>query len=155
MTARFAVTATGSPPLTYQWMKNGTSIPGATASNYQTPPATGLDNGSQFAVLVSNSGGNVTSANATLNVNLPPSISVQPRDTTVVVGRSASFAVKAIGKAPLTYQWMKNGQPIPDTNAPSYRTPPATRSDDGATFSVAVTNSLGSTTSNNAILTVR
>ena len=153
--ARFAVTATGSPPLSYQWTKNSVGIPGATAANYVTPPATGADSGSTFAVVVSNTAGNVTSNSATLTVSLPPSISVQPADTTVIVGRAAGFSVKAIGKAPLAFQWMKNGQPITGANGATYRTPPATTEDNGAAFAVKVTNSLGSTTSNNAILTVR
>jgi len=153
--ARFAVTATGSPPLSYQWTKNSASIPGATAASYVTPPATGADSGSTFAVVVSNTAGNVTSNSATLTVNLPPSISVQPADTTVVVGRAAGFSVKATGKVPLSFQWTKNGQPIAGANGAAYRTPPARTEDNGAAFAVKVTNSLGSTTSNNAILTVR
>jgi len=65
-TATFRVRATGTPPLTYQWTKNGTEIPGAVAAKYTTPPATAEDDGSLFAVTVSNSGGSVTSRSATL-----------------------------------------------------------------------------------------
>jgi hypothetical protein len=65
-TATFRVRATGTLPLTYQWTKNGTEIPGAVAAKYTTPPATAEDDGSLFAVTVSNSGGSVTSRSATL-----------------------------------------------------------------------------------------
>ena len=66
--ATFKVQATGTPPLSYQWRKNGTDIPGATSSKYATPPTTLEDNGSMFSVVVSNSAGSVTSRNAGLTV---------------------------------------------------------------------------------------
>jgi hypothetical protein len=66
--ARFSVTATGAPPLFYQSKKNGANIAGANSALYTTPPVTQADNGSVFAVVVSNSGGSVTSNNATLTV---------------------------------------------------------------------------------------
>jgi alkaline phosphatase D len=66
--ARFKVIATGSPPLHYQWRKNGADIPGATNSSYTTPATVAADNGSLFSVVVSNDGGSVTSDDATLTV---------------------------------------------------------------------------------------
>ncbi len=67
-TATFKVTATGTPPLSYQWLKNGTTIPGATKPTYKTPPVTTADNGSVFAVVVSDVNGSVRSDDATLKV---------------------------------------------------------------------------------------
>ncbi|MDZ4290107.1 MAG: hypothetical protein U0984_19225, partial [Prosthecobacter sp.] len=67
-TATFTVAATGSP--TYQWQKNGVVIPGATGASYTTPSTVLADNGALFSVVVSNSGGSVTSGNATLTVNI-------------------------------------------------------------------------------------
>ena len=66
--ARFSVTATGTPPLHYQWTKNGVNITGATKASYTTPPTTPADNGALFAVTVSNRAGSVTSNNAVLTV---------------------------------------------------------------------------------------
>jgi chitodextrinase len=68
-TATFAVTASGTAPLSYQWQKGTTNISGATSPSYTTPPTTLADNGSQFRVVVTNSAGNVTSNSATLTVN--------------------------------------------------------------------------------------
>jgi len=73
--AIFSVTATGTPPPTYQWQKNGANITGATSSSYTTPPTTAADSGEQFSVVASNSLGNVTSNAATLTVNSGPSAS--------------------------------------------------------------------------------
>jgi hypothetical protein len=68
-TATFAVVATGTAPLTYQWSKNGTNISGATSSSYTTPATTSADNGSTFQVTVSNTAGSTPSTTATLTVN--------------------------------------------------------------------------------------
>jgi arylsulfatase A-like enzyme len=67
--ARFSVTATGTPPLHYQWRKNGVNIAGAIKASYTTPPTTLEDNGALFAVIVSNLAGRVISNNATLTVH--------------------------------------------------------------------------------------
>jgi hypothetical protein len=74
-TATFAVTAMGSG-LNYQWQKGSTAIAGATLASYAIPPASILDNGSKYSVVVSNSGGSVTSNPAILSVNAPPATDV-------------------------------------------------------------------------------
>lgn len=68
LTATFTVLATGSPAPTYQWLKNGTAIPGATSTVYITPALTTADNGTSYSVRVTNSEGSVTSASAVLTV---------------------------------------------------------------------------------------
>jgi hypothetical protein len=73
--AMFSVTATGTPPPTYQWQKNGANITGATSSSYMTLPTTTADSGEQFRVTVSNTVGSITSNSATLTVNSGPSVS--------------------------------------------------------------------------------
>src|ERR1700683_2215730 len=71
--ATFSVTATGTAPLSYQWQRNGSPIAGATAASYTTPATTATDNGSTFAVTVSNASGSVSSAGATLTIaGAPP-----------------------------------------------------------------------------------
>ena len=67
-TATFTVVAGGTAPLTYQWEKNGTAVTGATSASYTTPAESVSDTGETFAVVVKNSAGSVTSANATLTV---------------------------------------------------------------------------------------
>ena len=84
-----------------------------------------------------------------------PFITVQPADTTVTVGAIAKFRVKAGGTKPLTYQWKKNGTNIPGAINASYKTPPTTLEDNGAVFSVLISDRAGSVISNNATLTVQ
>jgi len=156
-TAAFGVAATGTPPLQYQWRKNGTSIPAATASSYTTPATTSGDSGSSFTVIVTNATGNVTSNAATLTVTATataPEIATQPANQTVTVGQTATFSVVATGTAPLQYQWRKNGTAIPGATGSSYTTPTTTSGDDGSSFTVIVTNATGNVTSNAATLTV-
>jgi hypothetical protein len=154
-TATFAVTATGTSPITFQWLKNGTAIGAATASSYTTPATVAVDSGATFTVQVTNGAGTVQSSAATLTVNVTaPSITAQPKDQSVLVGATAAFSVTAAGTAPLTYQWSKKGTVISGATAASYTTPATVIGDNAATFSVKITNSGGSATSSAATLTV-
>jgi hypothetical protein len=65
----FEVAATGTAPMSYQWLKNGSSISGATSASYTTPATSTADNNTQFSARVSNSAGSATSNSATLTVN--------------------------------------------------------------------------------------
>jgi hypothetical protein len=153
-TATFSVVASGSGTLTYQWYKGGVAIGGATSSAYTTPATVSGDSGSIFTVTVSNAGGTVTSTPATLTVINPPVITTPPANQTVTVGLTATFSVTATGTAPLTYQWSKNGTPIPGATSTSYTTPATVLGDTGSLFSVTVTNTAGSATGGPATLTV-
>ena len=66
--ATFSVAETGSAPLSYQWMKNGAAISGATSSSYKTSATAAADSGSQFSVVLANSAGSATSSAALLTV---------------------------------------------------------------------------------------
>ncbi|MGH9514065.1 MAG: hypothetical protein ACRD3P_00100 [Terriglobales bacterium] len=67
-TATFAVLASGTAPLRYQWSKNGTPIVGATSPSYTTAAAIPGDNAAVFAVTVTNSIAFVNSNSASLKV---------------------------------------------------------------------------------------
>lgn len=81
-------------------------------------------------------------------------ITAQPVNQSVVVGQTATFSVVATGAGTLTYQWKKNGVAIGGATAAAYTTPATANSDNGALFSVVMTDSNGSLTSNSATLTV-
>lgn len=69
-TGTFTVSASPSADATYQWKRNGVAIAGATGPAYTTPPATYLDSGAQYSVVVANTAGSVTSASALLTLAL-------------------------------------------------------------------------------------
>jgi GH25 family lysozyme M1 (1,4-beta-N-acetylmuramidase) len=150
--ATFSVVASGTAPLTYQWEFNGGNISGATTSSYTVVSAQSTDAGN-YSVVITNVAGTVTSANASLTVNIPPSITTQPSSQTVNQGQSATFSVVAAGTAPLSYQWTLNGANISGATASSYTINSAQATDAG-TYAVVVNNVAGSVTSANATLTV-
>src|ERR1700723_895937 len=84
----------------------------------------------------------------------PPQITGQPSNVSVTVSTTATFSVVATGKEPLTYQWSLGTTAISSANSPDYITPPTALTDSGDTFTVTVSNSLGSVTSSVAKLTV-
>ncbi len=90
----------------------------------------------------------------TSTVPTAPSITGQPANASVQVGTSATFTVTASGSATLAYQWRKNATNISGATSASYTTPATVIGDSGSTFSVVVSNSVGSATSSNATLTV-
>ncbi|MCX6922068.1 MAG: autotransporter-associated beta strand repeat-containing protein, partial [Verrucomicrobia bacterium] len=72
--AAFAVGATGSSMLAYQWQQNGTNIAGATSNRYDIFSAS-VANAGAYLVVVTNNYGSATSQIATLTLSIPPTIS--------------------------------------------------------------------------------
>src|SRR5207245_3426872 len=108
-----------------------------TAAIYTTPATASAENGLEFAVVVSNTAGNVTSNAATLTVSaaaVAPSIATQPASQTVTAGQTATFTVVASGTAPLSYQWMKSGTAISGATSSSYTTPATTSAENGSQY---------------------
>lgn len=67
--AVFAVGASGSAPLRYQWRRNGTPIPQATTASYTLLSVAQSDHNETFSVQVSNAFGTATSPEALLRVD--------------------------------------------------------------------------------------
>ncbi len=152
--ANFSVTASGSAPLTYQWRKNGAAITGATSASYTLSNAQSSDAGT-YSVVVSNSGGSVTSSDATLTVSTTPSvpaITTQPQNQNASIGSTAVFSVGATGSPAPNYQWRKGTTNV-GTNSPTL-TLSNVQTGDAGSYSVIVSNSAGSVTSAAATLTV-
>lgn len=150
--ANFSVTATGTNP-TYQWQKDGTNIVGAIARTLSLNGTTAADAG-VYRVVVSNSAGSVPSADATLTVNVPPSITTQPTDVKIGVGGTATFTVVATGTAPLSYQWRKGNSAILGATSATLTLSNVQTSQAG-NYAVDVSNVAGTTKSAAAKLTVK
>lgn len=112
----FQVVAMGSGELSYQWRKNGQPIPSETGLTLTLPSAQEVDMGS-YDVIVTNDFGSATSEAAVLEVVIgePHIVSVAAHQL-VPVGGSLHFEVTAMGRAPLRYQWMRNGRAISGAN---------------------------------------
>jgi len=151
--AAFTITAGGAPAPGYQWQFNTANIAGATQSSYTKVNAQASDAGS-YSVLVTNTAGTTSSANAILTVRIPPGISAQPQSLVLTQGNSASFSVTGTGDATLGYQWKLNGGNISGATQSSY-TRNNLQSSDAGSYSVTVTNGVGTSNSANAILAVK
>jgi hypothetical protein len=108
LTATFAVNATGTPPLRYQWFFNGAALTGATATNLIRTNVQAALVGNYW-VVITNSQGSITSAIATLTLPDPVVITRQPQNQTALVGDSVTFSVAVAGTPPFGYSWRKNG----------------------------------------------
>ncbi|MGH7956966.1 MAG: immunoglobulin domain-containing protein, partial [Opitutaceae bacterium] len=144
-TASFSVAATGAP--TYQWLKEGVPIPGATGATYTTDPTIPSDAG-EYSVVVTDGGASFTSNPATLTVNLPngfPLIVGQPVNVTVTAGAPAGFTTAVTGNAtaPVSYQWRKGSTTINGATNATFAIASTVPGDAGS-YSVRVSNSAGS-----------
>lgn len=96
-----------------------------------------------------------TFAEATGNqVNEAPFITTQPEDQTATAGDNVSFGVVAGGTAPFTYQWTSNNVSVPGATNDTFTLFGITTNLSGSFYSVMVSNIVGSTNSDTAILTV-
>lgn len=96
-TAMFRVVAAGTAPLSYQWRLNGVNLANSTFVSGATSDTLTLSNvqpgqAGNYSVVVSNLRGSVTSGNAALQVNTPPTLDPIPDRTTV---RGAIVALNA------------------------------------------------------------
>jgi hypothetical protein len=167
-TASFGVGASGTPSPAYQWQFNGASLVGATGaglvlSNVQ------LTNAGNYAVVVSNAAGSVTSAVASLTVLGPPSITAEPASQSVVTRSYQTcmniacaqvvFAAAASGTPPLVYQWQFKGASLADNSRITGSTAntlviAGAQASDAGDYTLVVSNAGGSVTSAVASLTV-
>lgn len=157
----FKVTAAGSAPLAYQWLRNGSPLSGATDPSY-TATLGYAGSGDRYAVQVSNGAGQVVSDAAVATVNAAAvAIGQHPVGASIATGGSASFSVAASGTAPLRYQWQQsqdeglNWTAIPGATSASYTVGNATLADAHTRLRVAVSNPASTLHSDAAVLTVR
>lgn len=158
----FTATATGTPPLSYQWQKNGIDIAGETAASLTMRAAISADCGASFRVVVTNATGATVSDRATLTVTPAPSapiILANPVRPYVVAGTSATWSVNAWSLSPMGYQWQKGTltglmTDIPGATGATYTTPSTTLNDNLTLFRCIVSNAAGNRTSASDMLFV-
>ena len=152
--AAFVVTANGSAPLSYQWFHNGEAVAGQNSGTLVIDPAAALDAGN-YHVVVSNSLGVATSATASLLVDAPTNVTIllQPYGAVIPEGSYFNLAVVAAGTPPLSYQWYRDGEALPDgTNR--YLTFAEAHLTNAGKYEVRVQNYAGSAYSLPASLTI-
>ena len=165
-TATLTAAASGNPTPTVQWQvsSNGGStfanIAGATSTTLTLAATTGSQNGYVYRAVFTNSVGSVTTANATLTVRYAPAVTVNPTSQTVTSGHAVSFTAGALGNPTPTVQWQisTNGGAswtnIAGATSVTFLLATTTKSQNGYEYRAVFTNSLGSTTTTVAVLTV-
>jgi len=153
----FSAEFIGTAPLSFQWLKDDTnSIADATNATLTIDTVLQSDAGG-YSLRISNPlSTNVTRAAVLTVTNSPVRITdaSQPADLTVTEGLPATFAVVAVGSAPISYQWFNGTGAINNATNATYTIAQAAMSDIGD-YHVVVTNPFpSSVTSRSAHLTV-
>ena len=152
----FDSAASGTAPLSCQWYFNTNTLLAGATNWVLTLTNVQATNTGAYSVVVTNVAGSVTSAVALLTVEAAtaPSVMAQPANLTAYTGATGTFTVQADGTAPLSYQWYFN------TNTPLANGTNATltltniQPANAGSYSVRVTNRVGSASSGMATLTV-
>jgi len=146
--AVFNVVASGTPPLSYQWRVNGQPVANATDSAYVLTKPGAADALANYAVVVADYFGPTTSRVATLTMQTPPKLTLEPSTQVVMPpANSVSFTVAAAGSAPLSYQWRADGLAIAGATASSWAVTNPAAADALKSFDVVVANACGAVTS--------
>ena len=109
--ATFAVTATGSTPLWYQWYGNDGAPIDRGTNAVLLISAVNTDVAGSYTVVITNNYGSITSSAAALTVN---ELITQPASEIVLAGDTLTLGVGVGGAGPLRYRWQFNGTNLPN-----------------------------------------
>ncbi|MCX5688965.1 MAG: immunoglobulin domain-containing protein [Planctomycetota bacterium] len=153
------VAAAGQPPLTYQWRRDGTVIPGATSEQLSLVSALPTQSG-VYDCVVTGTCGSVSSDPATLAIAPNVRITRQPASVPYVVGANALFTLETAGGRSPSFQWRRLGVPLINGGRISGATTPTLtiqtmQAADESSYDCIVTDTCGSVTSDTVQLTCR
>lgn len=166
--ATFTVSANGTEPLTFLWLRStdgGSDFwnVGGNSPTLTVKSVTLDHDGDIYKCWIRNDAGSVFSNEVDLTVSATPGpvkITSEPIDVSVVEGDSATFSLIATGTPPLKYSWEvsedygKNWNSIPGTNGPKYTILSVPLSADSRMYRCFVTGPGGGTFSRGAFLNV-
>ncbi len=109
----FEVVASGDPEPAYQWLHDGVELTGETNATLVLGPVASAHAG-DYTVRVTNAAGSTTSPVSALVVGTGASITTQPSGALVAVGGETTLHVEAVGDPEPEFQWLRNGEEIPD-----------------------------------------
>ena len=113
-TATFTAAASGTPTPSVQWQVSSdhgstwtadTSDAGSTSDTLTVAAVTLAESGDEYRAMFSNSAGSQESEAATLTVQTPPVVTLNPQSETLTAGETATFKAAASGVPTPTVQW--------------------------------------------------
>lgn len=144
--------ATSTAGATFQWYKDSTPIDGATDATYTKSGAV-ADDAASYYCRVTNGLSHTDSNTCAVTVVAKPVITTDLNATLDVnTGSALNLAIDS-STAGVTYQWFKDGSPIPDATSKAYSIPTAATTDSG-TYKCTVTNGTLTTDSKDCVVTV-
>ncbi len=146
------VGVSGLAPFLFQWRLEGANLADATNSTLALGRVQAANAGA-YDVVVSNGGGSVTSAVATLTLMDMPMVQQPPQYQIVASQGQAAFSVAAVGGAPMNYQWQWNGVDLVSATNPVL-TLANVQPKDAGSYRVLISNPVGSVLSPEAKLWV-
>ncbi len=147
----------------------GKNFTGATAVKFGATAATSFNVVSDTSITAVSPAGSAGQVNVTVTTGVgttptgagnqftyiaPPVIATAPQSKSVAGLAATTLSVSATGQGPLTYQWYFKGAPL-DGQVFSTLTLPQVLASQGGDYTVKVTNSVGSVTSDPATLNVK
>ena len=138
-----AATARGTEPMTFQWIRDGSDLPGETNAVLRRPAVIRAEAG-EYSVRVSNGWGSVSSPAVRISIYpTSPAALPGPRLHLANAGNPATLAVAFVGSPPLRFQWYRDDEVLEgETNALLTLAP--ARTNHSGFFRLAITNELGS-----------
>ncbi len=139
-----AVSGLSGPP-TFEWRRDGVVVVGATGRELRLPAVTTAQSGRYF-VRVWGDGQSVDAGPIQLHIAQGPLLLREPTALAAAQGGAAELTVGAVGVAPLTYQWQRNGVDVPGATSAVLRFA-TLRSADAGDYRVIVRDAAASATS--------
>ncbi len=134
----------GTPPMTFQWMRDGQPLEDAVGAALSLENVGAADSGS-YSLVIANRAGNSTSRSFFIQVD-DPSVELELRPEVAVLGGSAALTAWVRGTGPFTYQWAKDGEPLPQATEMTLAIENV-HEDDTGQYTVEVSNEHGTTRS--------
>lgn len=150
-TVTLSASATGSSAIAYQWFKDGVALadgPGISGSQTAELTLTGVTASSsgEYTLRITNDSGSEDSQVAQVFVLGVPQIISLSADVSLLEGAPLTIEVEALGAGVLSYRWFRDGLLLPTQTSATLTIAP-TSVNDGGSYIVEVTNTLGTTTS--------
>jgi len=151
-----SIDAGGTPSLTFTWHRNGSTIATTSVGTYTIGTSTFGDAGNYDVTISNGIGTPAQSQQVPVTIITPTTPTINGStgfvNRRLYTGGTISLAVNASGGG-LKYQWYKNASVISGATASSFRIASVAAGDAGS-YSVSITNSLGTASNGPAVVTI-